>query len=221
MIRGSLVAVLSLAFAVGCGAAPPKQADTPNEFDNQSDNGSGSSTNTNSSSGDDSSATPGEDYSDGPLAPLLNGDPKRDQRLYQAAASAPTAKLDPLGTSSSDSVAKKIQAAAKKWAPGMSSEGSMFRATMNQGDHAQGDLELKSGMCYAVVGASDKVTDLDLHVFVPPGVLVAQDTTDDPTPVVGATPDPYCPDKDGTYKLDMFAERGAGAAGAQLYSKSK
>jgi len=220
MTRGSVVAALSLAFAVGCGAAPPKQADTPNEFANDSDNnGGGSSTNT--SSGDDSSATPGEDYSDGPLAALLNGDPKRDQRLYQAASSAPAAKLDPLGTSSSDSVAKKIQATARKWAPGMSSEGSMFRATMNEGDHAQGDLELKAGMCYAVVGASDKITDLDLHVFVPPGVLVAQDSSDDTTPVVGGAPDPYCPDKDGTYKLDIFAERGAGAAGAQLYSKSK
>ncbi len=221
MIRGSLVASLALAFAVGCGAAPPKQADTPNEFDNQSENGNGSSNNTSSTSGDDSASTPGEDYSDGPLAPLLNADPKRDQRMYEAAAAAPAAKLDPLGTSSGDSVAKKIQAAAKKWAPGMSSEGSMFRATMNQGDHAQGDLELKSGMCYAVVGASDKVTDLDLHVFVPPGVLVAQDSSDDPTPVVGANPDPYCPEKDGTYKLDMFAERGGGIAGAQLYSKSK
>jgi hypothetical protein len=220
MIRGLLVAPLTIALAVGCGAAPPKQADTPNEFDNQSDNNGGSST-TATPSGDDSSATPGEDYSDGPLAPLLNADPKRDQRLYQAAMSAPTAKLDPLGTSSGDSVAKKIQAGARKWAPGMSSEGSMFRATMNEGDHAQGDLELKAGMCYAVVGASDKVTDLDLRVFLPPGVLVAQDSTDDPTPVVGAAPDPYCPDKDGTYKLDIYAERGAGAAGAQLYSKSK
>ena len=66
------------------------------------------------------------------------------------------------------------------------------------------------------------MTDLDLHLLVPPGILSAQDTTDDGTPVVGKAPDPVCMmgGTSVTYKLDIFADQGSGDVAVQVYSKA-
>ena len=57
--------------------------------------------------------------------------------------------------------------------------------------------------------------------MVPPGEMSAQDTTDDESPVIGKTPAPFCPDAATSYKLGVFAEKGAGDAVVQVYSKKK
>jgi len=168
-----------------------------------------------------SSPPPGSDQPQGPLGQLLNGDPARDQKIYDAANSAPTAKSDPSGIRGSDTNAKKIAAVAKTAAPGMSPDGPMFKATLNQGDHAQADLSLKAGTCYTILGYGDKISDLDLHLMVPPGVMSAQDSSDDPAPSIGKSPDFFCPSQNTTYKLDIYAEKGGGDASVQVFSKKK
>jgi hypothetical protein len=65
------------------------------------------------------------------------------------------------------------------------------------------------------------VKDLDLYLFVPPGVLSGQDLTDDNKPIIGGAPQPMCPVSTTavTYKLDIFADQGAGDVAVQLFSK--
>jgi hypothetical protein len=74
-----------------------------------------------------------------------------------------------------------------------------------------------------VVGFSQKIKDLDLHLLLAPGILSGQDTTDDNKPVIGRSPDWMCPTANAsiTYKLDIFADDGTGDMAVQLYSKTK
>jgi hypothetical protein len=87
--------------------------------------------------------------------------------------------------------------------------------------HLQTEVTLSPGKCYSILGYSRRVKDLDLYLFVPPGVLSAQDITDDNTPVVGGPPQPMCPLSATPirYVLDIFADTGAGDVAVQLYSK--
>ncbi len=84
-------------------------------------------------------------------------------------------------------------------------------------------MTLKPGKCYAIVGFSTKIKDLDVYLLVPPGILSGQDTTDDNKPVVGKAPDSPCAPSGTTpitYKVDIFADQGAGDMALQLYSKA-
>jgi hypothetical protein len=105
----------------------------------------------------------------------------------------------------------------------MAAEGPLAMGSLKEKQHLQTDITLNPGKCYAVVGFSQKVKDLDLHLLLPPGILSGQDLTDDNKPVIGRTPDAMCPvaATPVTYKLDIFADQGAGDVAVQLYSKAK
>jgi len=105
----------------------------------------------------------------------------------------------------------------------MTPDGPLAMGSLKEKQHLQADVTFKPGSCYAVVGYSQKVKDLDLHLFLPPGILSGQDTTDDNKPTIGRGPDWMCTAASIpiTYKLDIFADEGAGDVAAQLYSKTK
>jgi len=159
------------------------------------------------------------------LGQLLNGNSGSasgdQQKLFDQISSAPAAKADPKGAAAADANAKKIRELAKQFAPNMTADGPMFRATLKENERVQADVTLKTGTCYAIVGYGDKVKDLDLRLMLAPGVLTAQDTTDDMSPVLGRAPDPFCPSSELTYKLDIFAEKGGGDVAVQVYSRPR
>lgn len=142
------------------------------------------------------------------------------EKMYAVAAAAPAATMQPNGPGD-DAIGKGIQELAKSVAAGMAPEGPLVRGSLKEAAHLQADVTLQPGKCYAIVGFSAAVTDFDMRLFTPPGILRGEDTTDDNKPVIGKFPDALCLDTAITYKLDLFAEKGGGDVGAQLYSKSK
>ena len=167
----------------------------------------------------DSSASAG---APGPLASVLTTDPAAVQKLFDDASHAPAASLKAKGVDGGDPLAKGLRDVAKKAAPGMEPEGPLATGTLKEKQSVQTDVTLQSGKCYTIVGYSKKVKDLDLYLLLS-GILSGQDTTDDSTPVIGASPQPMCPAATTaiTYKLAIVADQGAGEVAVQLYSKSK
>jgi hypothetical protein len=224
LARSNSLAVLAIFAALGaipsaCASAntKPRQADTPTGLEGDSSGESQIGTPT----GATADTTPEVQT---PLGALLNGGSSGaggDQKLFDAITSAPTAKTDAKGATGTDANAKKIRDVAKQFAPGMTADGPMFRSTLKENERVQADVTLKTGTCYAIVGYGDKVKDFDLHLMLAPGVMTAQDTTDDQAPVIGRAPDPFCPQSQLTYKLDMFAEKGGGDIAVQIYSRPR
>jgi hypothetical protein len=146
--------------------------------------------------------------------------------MFAAAASASNAFLAPSG-SAGDPIEGGIRSVAQKFAPGMQPEGQIAKGTLQEKGHAEMMVTLEVGKCYSVIGYSPQagVADLDLHLLSPPlyNILTGEDTTDDNTPVIAKAPSPICPVVAVTlpYKVDVFADRGSGAYGVQLYSKAK
>ena len=225
MRRTANLAVLAVLACLGavppllgaCAAAntKPKQADTPTGLE-----GDGSET----PMGTSAPTSEGPEQQT-PLGALLNGNNNAaagdQQKLFEQVTAAPAAKADPKGASAADANAKKIRDLAKQFAAGMAPDGPMFRATLKENERVQADVTLKTGTCYAIVGYADKVKDFDLRLMLAPGVMSAQDTTDDMSPIIGRSPDPFCPTAQLTYKLDMFAAKGSGDVAAQVYSKPR
>ncbi len=158
-----------------------------------------------------------------PLASVLITDSGTVQKLFDAANTAPAATLKAGGATGTDPLAKGVRDNAKAAAPGMDPDGPLAMGSLKEKGHLQTDVTLKPGKCYAVVGYSPKIKDLDLHLFLPPGILSGQDTTDDNKPIIGRGPDWMCPAASTaiTYKVDIFADDGAGEIAVQLYSKGK
>ena len=152
-----------------------------------------------------------------------SGGANKDQKTFDALSASPAAKLDAKGAAGAkDALGRKLQTLAKKFAAGMAPDGPLARASLKEGDRAQMDVSLEQGKCYAIIGTSDKVKDLDLHLMVPPGVMSAQDTTDDDSPIIGKSPDAFCQDSaTASYKLGFYAEKGGGDVAVQVYSKKK
>ena len=167
----------------------------------------------------DSSSAAANDTS--PLAQVLTTDPGQIQKIFQAATTAPAATLKQDGAKGSDPLAKGIRDAAKKLPAGMQPDGPLAMGSIKEKQHLQTDVTLTAGKCYSIVGYSKKVKDLDLYLLLPPGLLSAQDLTDDNKPVIGGPPQPMCPQSSTpiTYKLDIFADSGGGDVAVQLFSK--
>jgi hypothetical protein len=157
-----------------------------------------------------------------PLGTVLITDSSIVQKLFDAASASPAATAKANGVSGGTPVAKGIRDLAKQQAPGMDPDGPLQMGTLKEKGHVHADVTLSAGKCYALVGFSPTVKDLDVHLLLPPGILSAQDTTDDNKPVVGKAPDVLCPSAAAaiTYKVDLFADQGAGDVGVQLYSKT-
>jgi hypothetical protein len=156
-----------------------------------------------------------------PLATVLVTDSGEVQRIFDAAKAAPKATTKPNGVAGSGALAKGLRAFAKTAASGMKADGPLIIGKLEEKKNIQTEITLKPGKCYAIVGYSAKVTDLDLYLLLPPGILSGQDLTDDSTPVIGKAPDPMCPVAKSAvkYTLDIVADQGGGEVAVQLYSK--
>jgi hypothetical protein len=209
--------------AVSCGgkpaASPPPPAASASATPSGEPMASASASPAGSASASDNSAS----GTPAPLASVLLTDSSAVQKLFDAAAAAPAATLKASGATGGDALAKGVRESAKQAAPGMDAEGPLAMGSLKEKQHLQTDITLKPGRCYVLVGFSQKVKDLDLHLLLPPGILSGQDLTDDNKPVIGRAPDAMCPVAATavTYKLDIFADQGAGDVAVQLYSKAK
>jgi len=158
-----------------------------------------------------------------PLAQILLTDSGQITKIFEAASAAPAATMKPSGATGGDPLATGVREAAKKLAAGMKPDGPMAMGSLKEKQHLQADITLQPGKCYAIVGYSKKVKDLDLYLLLPPGILSGQDLTDDNKPIIGGPPQPMCPVSPTaiTYKLDIFADAGGGDVAVQLFSKDK
>jgi hypothetical protein len=215
------------AWGVGAcgGSKPPPDTATAatGSADTSSSSASSSSADTSTSApADTSSASPSASASAEPVGIVLFKDSDQIQKLYDAAANAPQATLDSK-PKPSDPLVKGVTGLAAKYAKDMTPDGPLIRGKLAEKQHLQTDITLQPGKCYKLIGFATpkKVKDFDLQLFVG-GILSAQDTTDDNTPVVNQD-NPMCPSGDNstTYKLDLFVEKGAGDVAVQLYSKAK
>jgi hypothetical protein len=157
-----------------------------------------------------------------PLASVLVTDPAEVQRIFEAASAAPKAVTKANGVAGPSPLAKGLREFAKTAAAGMKADGPLITGKLEEKKNVQTAITLKPGKCYAIVGYSNKVTDLDLYLLLAPGILSGQDTTDDSKPVIGKTPDAMCPVAKSAvkYVLDIVADQGAGEIAVQLYSKA-
>jgi hypothetical protein len=169
---------------------------------------------------------PGAPSSSSPLSTVLTADPAQLQQIFGAAASASNAYLSPSG-SAGDPIEAGIRGVASKFAPGLQPDGQIAKGTLQERGHTEMMVTLDVGKCYSIVGFSPQggVADLDLHLLPPPlyNILSGEDTTDDNMPVIAKAPNPMCPAVAVPlpYKVDIFADRGSGAFGVELYSRSK
>jgi hypothetical protein len=160
-----------------------------------------------------------------PLAQVLTTDPGQLAALLTAAQSAPSATLQPLSAGAGDPVEAGIKSLAASNAKGMQPDGQMARGDLKEGDHLSMLVNLQAGRCYTIIGFSPKgqIQDLDLRLLAPPfyNVLSGEDTTDDNAPMVGKAPGAMCPviPIPIANKVDIHAQKGAGKAGVQVYSK--
>jgi hypothetical protein len=158
----------------------------------------------------------------GPIAQVLETDPAAIRKIYDAAKSAPGVQWSSNETTRGDALSKGIHDIAMRLPAGMKPDGPLGTGTLQAKHHLQTNVSLQPGKCYSIVGYSKKVKDLDLYLFMPPGILSGQDLSDDNRPVIGGPPQPMCPVGATalTYVLDIFADSGAGEVAVQLYSKS-
>jgi hypothetical protein len=214
--------------AVACGGSNKPAATEGEPSENHSLDGPASSSPTQSalatpadSSSAAASAAPADTAA--PLAQILTTDSGQVQKIYDAANGAPAATLKPSGATGGDPLAKGVRDAAKKLPAGMTPDGPLAMGSLKEKQHLQTDVTLQPGKCYSIVGYSKKVKDLDLYLLLPPGILSGQDLTDDNHPVIGGPPQPMCPVSSTavTYKLDIYADSGAGDVAVQLFSMGK
>jgi hypothetical protein len=157
-----------------------------------------------------------------PHPSVLTSDAGIIQRLFDDTSRASAVILKPAGAAGGDPLARGLRDFARRAAAGMQPDGPLGTSTLKEKQNVQMDVTLQPGKCYAIVGYSNKVRDLDLYLLLPPGILSGQDTTDDNTPVIGDSRQPMCPVAATPidYKLGIVADQGAGEVAVQLYSKA-
>jgi hypothetical protein len=155
------------------------------------------------------------------LATVLVTDPAEVQKIFDAAKAAPKATTKPNGVAGPGSIAAGVRELAKTAASGMKADGPLVTGKLEEKKNLRAEITLKPGRCYTLIGYSAKVTDLDLYLLLPPGILSGQDTTDDNKPVIGKMPDAMCPVSKSAvkYTLGIVADQGGGEFAVQLYSK--
>ena len=161
----------------------------------------------------------------GTPTPAAAPDPSTVQELFDDTARAPAAALKSK-TGAGDPAAALVQGLselAKRAAPGMDVDGPLATGTLREKQSLQTDITLAPTRCYAILGYSRRIKDVDLYLLLPPGILAAQDGTDSSTPVIGGPDHPVCPLSSSpvTYKLRIVADQGSGEVAVQLYSKAR
>ena len=120
-----------------------------------------------------------------------------------------------------------IQAQATKDAPGMTSEGQVGRATLQQGEHFGMVVTLQPGRCYTVVAMSAplQVSELEVKLLMLPlNIESGRSAPTDKNPaVLGKGKNATCPISliAVPYKVDVTAKKGAGRIAVAVFSKSK
>ncbi|HEX8794860.1 MAG TPA: hypothetical protein VF765_28130 [Polyangiaceae bacterium] len=211
------------ALACGGGQKPAETASAPSDTSVLDQTPPASSAAAAPADSSSAAAAASTDASPSPLAQVLTTDSGQIQKIYDAASSAPAATLKPDGAKGGDVLAKGVRDIAKKLPAGMQPDGPLAMGAVKEKQHLQTDITLQPGKCYSIVGYSKKVKDLDLYLLLPPGILSGQDLSDDNKPVIGGQPQPMCPVSQTpvTYKLDIFADQGAGDVAVQLFSKGQ
>ena len=221
--RGRFVAAIAVSLPTACGggrtpaAVPPE----PNAGIAGSEKSPlGTSTEENATASSATATAASVEAPAGPLAQVLDTDPAVIRKMYDAAKSAPTIQSTS-NEARGGALAKGIHDIAMRLPAGMKPDGPLAIGTLQPKHHLQMNVSLQAGKCYSIVGYSKKVRDLDLYLFMPPGILSGQDLSDDNRPVIGGPPQPMCPVGSTalTYVLDVFADSGAGDVAVQLYSK--
>ncbi|MGO8999404.1 MAG: hypothetical protein ACLQVI_39265 [Polyangiaceae bacterium] len=225
-----LVALAPFGVVLACGGSEPPPAVSPPTTSSGAPSGSVAVTNSTPSTASASASAsapapaPLPAASVAALAAILTTDPAELAAIASAAASASPAKTQP--ASAAGDLAKGLTAIAIKAAPGMKPDGAVATGVLKEGGHLGWSVTLAPGKCYAIIGYSPtgQIQDLDLHVLSPPffTMLAGEDTTDDNAPVVGSAPNPMCPvvSVQMPYKVDITAQKGAGHAAVQLFSKA-
>ncbi|MCS6900457.1 MAG: hypothetical protein NZX77_11930 [Polyangiaceae bacterium] len=92
-----------------------------------------------------------------------------------------------------------------------------YQGTLAQGGEHSFPFSLERGQCVRAFAVSGReLTDLDLAIYDPTGILVRSDGIDDRWPVL--PPDGMlCVALGGTYELRVSARKGAGDFAAQLW----
>ena len=120
-----------------------------------------------------------------------------------------------------DAVDIGLKLAAVQYAPGTTAEGLAAKAALAENGHSYFIVNMDASKCYTVVGFGLGVTDLDLTLLAPPlyTVSAGQDGTAGPTAVIQK----MCPliPLPIPYKIDIYAKKGSGLVGAQVYSRPK
>jgi len=211
--------------AVACGGKPAEAPPTPIASASSPPASGATSASAPASASAEMSSPPAPPAANAPapLASVFTTDPTTIQKLFDDTSHASAATLKAKGVASDDALAKGLRELAKKVAPEMDADGPLATGKLKEKQSLQTEITLLPGKCYAVVGYSKKVKDLDLYLLLAPGILSGQDTTDDNSPVIGAAPQPMCPvaTTPVTYKLGIVADQGAGEVAVQLYSKGK
>jgi hypothetical protein len=226
----SALALLTVLVCVmACGGAKPAEAPSaPSAMQSPPVASSVSAIAPASSSATTASESPGASAAPAasapaPLATVLTSDASTVQKLFDNTSQAPAATLKDKDSAGRDPLAPGLKEVARKAAPGMIADGPLATGNLKEKQNLQTDVTLLPGKCYAVVGYSKRVKDLDLYLLLPPGILSGQDTTDDNAPVIGGPPQPMCPVATTpiTYKLGIVADQGAGEFAVQLYSRAQ
>jgi hypothetical protein len=164
----------------------------------------------------------GPNQNGAPMGSVQTTDPNALATLLAAAAAAGSAILQPMG--GGDPVELGIKAAAAQYAKGMTPAGNVAKGNLAEGGHVGFLVQMEPSKCYTVIGFGVGVTDLDLNLLAPPfyNLLAAQDGMAGPTAVIGQ-PQAMCPISPITvpYKVDIYAKKGGGMVGAQVYSRPK
>jgi hypothetical protein len=207
--------------ALACGGGN-KPAATEGEPSESSALGEKSSTPTASAAATASAAPSAAAPEATPLAQVLETDAAAIAKIFDAMSAAPQVTLQPKGLAGKDPLAAGVKDTSKKLTAGMKPEGPLGTGKLAEKGHLRAEFTLAAGKCYSILGFSPTVTDLDLYLLVPPGILSGQDLTDDNKPIIGGPPQPMCPTEKTpvTYKLDIFADKGAGDIAVQLFSKA-
>jgi len=222
--RGTFVAAIAVSLPAACGGGskPAAMAPEPNAGAAGAEKSPlGTSTEENANTSAATAPVASVEAPAGPLAQVLDTDPAVIRKMYDAARSAPSMQSSSNEATRGGALAKGIHDIAMRLPSGMKPDGPLATGTLQPKHHLQMSVSLQAGKCYSIVGYSKKVKDLDLYLFMPPGVLSGQDLSDDNKPVIGGPPQPMCPVGSTvlTYLLDVFADSGAGDVAVQLYSK--
>ncbi len=216
-------ALLSIAGAgvipvVACGGDKPPETATNPSATAPTDTAPASASVATADTGSASASAAPADSGPPPVTNIAAG---AVQQMMDAANAAPAATMKADGIKGNDGLAKGLRDLAKKSAPGMQPDGPLALGNVKEKSRIAMDVTFQPGKCYALVGYSVKVKDLDLHLLKTPGILSGEDTTDDNKPVIGGGPSPICPTATVpiTYKLDIYADSGTGDVAVQLFSK--